>query len=62
MHNRPQEMFSPACGKTIDCETCYELVMCLAGFFKIQSVPEVKIADRDAAKKICDQCPYSDID
>lgn len=62
MTNRPEEMDCPACGQRIDCETCYELVMCLSGQFKLGSVPEVKITDAKKAREICDRCPYSDLE
>ena len=43
---------------------CYETAMCMSGFFHISSLPEsvhikLKFAD---AKRICQECPYSNMD
>ena len=62
MNNRPEEMYCPVCDEIIDCETCYELVMCLDGLFKVESIPDVEIVDREEAAMICAQCKYSQID
>ena len=54
----------PIYNKVIDGELCYETAMCMQGFFKIASVPESKDIklDLDEAKKICVNCPYSDME
>ena len=58
------ERVCPVYGKVIDGELCYETAMCMQGFFKATSVPElnnIKV-DLSEAKKICTNCPYSDME
>ena len=62
-HERPDEMLCPITNDVIGAEVCYELTMSLLGAGpKLASIPEVSITDIERAKKICDQCPYSDLD
>ena len=61
-NERPDEMYCPLVKRVIGSETCYETVMAVDGLFKLSTVPEMGITDREAAKKICDKCPYSDIE
>jgi hypothetical protein len=54
----------PIYEKVIDGELCYETALCMQGFFKLSSVPEskdIKLAI-DEARKICVNCPYSDME
>ena len=37
----PDDRYCPVAEKEIDCETCYEMVMCIDGCFKASSVPEI---------------------
>ena len=54
----------PIYDKIIDGELCYETAMCMQGFFKISSVPESNeiIFNLEQARKICNKCPYSDME
>ena len=61
-NRRPNEMFCPLVNREIDSEMCYETVMAVDGLFKLSSVPEMNLNDREAVKRICDRCPYSDIE
>lgn len=57
-----EDRYCPVAKKKIGSETCYEMVMCICGCFKASSVPEVDFEVNEETKKICDACPYSDID
>ena len=59
---RPDAMVCPIVGKMISEDVCYELIMGLYGQIKLSSIPEVKVLNRETAREICDNCPYSDID
>lgn len=49
-------------GRVIDADLCYDSLCCLGGMFKISSTPELaEIADLEAAKAVCAECPYSDL-
>lgn len=54
----------PLYDKEIDTELCYETALCMQGQFKLSSVPETKsiALDINEAKKICNECPYSDME
>lgn len=58
----PNNRYCPIADKEIDSETCYEVVMCLTSGFRPDSVPEIAFKNDDATKKICDECPYSNLD
>lgn len=58
----PEDRHCPIANTEIDSEVCYEIVMCLTSGFKPSSVPEVDFKDDEATKKICNNCPYSDLD
>lgn len=48
--------------KVIDCTLCYESLMALGKYFKIESVPELKdVKEIEEARCICDNCIYSDL-
>ena len=41
---------------------CFESIMALSRSVKVESVPELKeIKDVEKARKICDECSYSDM-
>lgn len=61
-NNRPDEMLCPLVNRMIGSETCYETVMAVDGLFKLSTVSEMQITDRESAKRICEKCPYSDLD
>lgn len=54
----------PLYDKEIDTELCYETALCMLGYFKLSSVPEIKsiTLDMSEAKEICNKCPYSDME
>lgn len=54
----------PIYERVIDGELCYETALCMQGQFKLSSVPESKDIkfDVDKARKICVDCPYSDME
>lgn len=48
--------------RIISADLCYDSLMCLNGSFKISSTNELKeIKDIDKARKLCQECPYSDL-
>lgn len=54
--------YCPAFEKTICSDLCYESIMALSHAVKVESVPELKeIGDIEKARKICAECPYSDL-
>lgn len=54
--------YCPAFQEVICSDLCYEAIMALSRAVKIESVPELKkINDIDNARKICSECPYSDL-
>lgn len=56
------DRYCPAYKRVIDADLCYESLNCLSGSFKISSVPELsEIPDIEQARKICDQCPFSEL-
>ena len=61
MYNH-EDRYCPIAKKNIDSEVCYEMVMCLTSGFKTSSVPEVDFTNDTNTKKICDACPYSDLE
>ncbi|MBN1882295.1 MAG: hypothetical protein JW885_08995 [Deltaproteobacteria bacterium] len=47
----------------IDIDSCYESMMCLNGFFRIESSEKLmKIADIDTAREKCRRCIYTNCD
>lgn len=58
----PNDRYCPVAGKEIDCETCYEMVMCIDGCFKASSIPEIEFQVNEETKRICEACPYSDLE
>ena len=56
------ERYCPVYKRTIDADLCYDSLCCLAGLFKVASTPELKeVEDIDTARKVCTDCPYSDL-
>ncbi len=55
--------YCPVYKKVICADLCYDSVCCLNGEFKISSTKElaVIIEDIETARKICEDCPYSDL-
>lgn len=59
-YNNPH--FCPVYNKVIEVDLCYDSLMCLNGFFKVASTKELEsIKDIKTARKICGQCPYSEL-
>lgn len=55
--------YCPAYKRVIDIDLCYDSLMCLNRSFKISSTPELsEIDDIEAARKICKECPYSNLE
>lgn len=53
--------YCPAYDKVITADLCYDSMMCLNRFFKVSSTKELsEIKDIEAARKICEKCPYSE--
>ena len=57
-----EDRYCPIAKQTIGEEVCFEVIMCLTSGFNPESVPEVDFVKDEATKKICDSCPYSNID
>lgn len=56
------EHYCPAYKKIISIDLCYDSLCCLMGMFKISSTKELmEIENIEEAKKICKNCPYSDL-
>ena len=54
--------YCPAYKKVIAADLCYDSLGCLTGEFKIESTKELReIPDIEEARKICKECPYSDL-
>ena len=54
--------YCPAYGEGIWADLCYGCLCCLTGMFKISSTKELaEIKDIDRARKVCKECPYSDL-
>lgn len=54
--------YCPAYKEVISADLCYDSLCCLNRMFKISSTKELEgIEDIDAARKICAECPYSDL-
>lgn len=48
--------------KVICADLCYDSLCCLNAEFKISSTKELAvIEDIDVARKVCEDCPYSDL-
>lgn len=61
MYN-PDDRYCPIAQKEIGSETCYEVVMCLTSGFRPSSVPEVPFENTEETRRLCDACPYSDLE
>ena len=54
--------YCPVYKRMIDADLCYDSLCCLSGEFKISSTPELsEVQDIEKARKICAECPYSDL-
>lgn len=54
--------YCPAYKKIITADLCYDSLCCLTGWFKISSTRELEeIEDIAAARIICENCPYGDL-
>ena len=54
--------YCPVYKREIDADLCYDSLCCLNREFKISSTPELsEVEDIEAARKICEECPYSDL-
>ena len=52
----------PAYGRMIDADLCYDSLMCLNGMMKTSSTKELStIKDIENARRVCKDCPYSDL-
>jgi len=64
MEDYDADRVCPVYNKEIHDALCYETVSCIVHKqFKISSVPELsEIEDIESARKICGECPYSDME
>ena len=54
--------YCPVYKKVICADLCYDSLCCLGRLFKIFSTPELQeVEDIETARKICEDCPYSDL-
>lgn len=54
--------YCPVYKRVIDIDLCYDSLCCLNGEFKISSTKELEeVKDIESARKICAECPYSDL-
>ena len=54
--------YCPVFQKIICSDLCFESIMALSRSVKVESVSELKeIKDVEKARKICDECSYSDM-
>ena len=54
--------YCPVYKKVICADLCYDSLCCLGRLFKISSTPELQeVEDIETARKICEDCPYSDL-
>lgn len=54
--------YCPVYKKVICDDLCYDSLCCLNGKFKISSTKELAvIEDIDEARKVCEDCSYSDL-
>ena len=54
--------YCPVYKRIIDPDLCYDYLCCLGRQFKIESTKELsEIKDIEAARKICAECPYSEL-
>lgn len=54
--------YCPVYKRTISADLCYDSLCCLNRMFKVSSTEELlEINDIDTARKVCGECPYSDL-
>ena len=55
-----KEHMCPVYNRIIDPDLCYDSLMCLKGFFKVESTKELgEIKDIEKARIACKSCEYS---
>lgn len=55
------EHHCPVYDRVVHPDLCYDSMMCLRGFFKTDSVPELQgISDIEEKRRICENCKYSE--
>ena len=56
------DRYCPVYKRIIDADLCYDSLMCLNRTFRISSTKELaELKDIDAARKVCAECPYSEL-
>lgn len=54
--------YCPVYQRTISIDLCFDSLMALGRDVKVSSVDELaEVADIEAARKICAECPYSEL-
>ncbi len=54
--------YCPVYNKIIDIDLCYDSLNCLNRSFRISSTKELsEVKDIEQARKVCAECPYSDL-
>lgn len=57
-----KDHYCPVYKRKINSDLCYDSLMCLNRSFKITSTEELKeVQDIEEARKICGECPYSEL-
>lgn len=52
----------PVYQKMISADLCYDSIMVLGKYFKVESLSELQgIQDIESARKVCKECPYSNM-
>ena len=59
---RPEKMYCPLVNRVISEELCYETVFAVTGLVKLSTAPEMEIKNREDARRICDNCKFSNFD
>lgn len=54
--------YCPVYERVIAADLCYDSLMCLNSSFKVSSTKELQeVKDIENARKICAECPYSEL-
>ena len=57
------DRYCPVFKRVIDCDWCYESVLGLLRYIKVDAVPELReVKDIESARIICGKCKYSDFE
>jgi len=60
--NYEADHYCPVYDRFIDQDLCYDSLCCLNGQFKVASTKELsEVADIEAARRACAECPYSEL-